>query len=175
MPALEAGNVTVEVSNNGVDFTSGNVQIEVVEDLAVSAALPSYGSVSGGSRVTVVGTGFSPVSSLACSFDGVRASATFVSARQAVCTCPPHAQGDVDVRVTADGATFSTAAAVFEYRHGLDSAVAAVSPSRGAVSGGTSVSVTGSGFGSDELQCVIGGVHAAAASWRSSTLVVCVS
>ena len=55
--AVAAGYVSVEVSTNGLDFTSDGVQYESVWSV-VSGLAPWSGPVAGGTLVTVSGAGF---------------------------------------------------------------------------------------------------------------------
>ena len=68
----------------------------------VTSLTPSSGRISGGTSVTITGTGFTDVS--AVTFDGT-AAATFTvhSPTQITAFTPAHAQGTADVSVTAHG------------------------------------------------------------------------
>ena len=57
-PSSSVGNITLEVSNNGVDFGSAFVLFQYLSDMYVSAVIPSSDTMWGGSKVTVVGQGF---------------------------------------------------------------------------------------------------------------------
>jgi large repetitive protein len=112
--------------------------------LAVTGISPSSGPVSGGTSVTVIGSGFTGAT--AVTFGGSAAFApTAFSDNQLVVTAPPHSAGPVDVRVWAGGASsLPTAADVYVYVG--RPVVTAVSPTGGSTSGGTVVTVSGSGF-----------------------------
>ena len=112
--------------------------------LSVTGISPSSGPVSGGTAVTVTGSGFTGTS--AVTFGGTAAAApTVLSDSLLVVTAPAHAAGSVDVRVWAGGAgSLPTTADVFVYVG--TPVVSALSPSSGSESGGTVVTVSGSGF-----------------------------
>jgi len=58
-PASNAsGPVTLEVSNNNVDFSSSGLTYTYRMNATVVSVLPTHGPVGGGSNVTVFGTNF---------------------------------------------------------------------------------------------------------------------
>ncbi|XP_040289774.1 fibrocystin-L-like [Bufo bufo] len=63
LPALPPGtyNIMVQVGNDGFAITSMNDGASVVYILEVNSISPQYGSLYGGTRVTLTGSGFSPV------------------------------------------------------------------------------------------------------------------
>lgn len=71
-----------------------------LEGLSMTGASPAVGPATGGTQVTITGTGFEP--GMRVMFDGVDALATeFVSSTTLVATSPPHAPGTVWVGVLA--------------------------------------------------------------------------
>jgi hypothetical protein len=108
---------------------------------AVAKVAPVKGPASGGTVVKITGTGYARVSSV--HFGAQSASFTVDSSSKITATAPPHATGTVDVTVTnAAGTSVLSTADRFKYTP----SVASVTPSSGAAAGGTSVTVTGSGF-----------------------------
>lgn len=111
----------------------------------VVAVTPNFGPVAGGTSVSLAGTGLATTTSV--SFGGVEA-ATFAAPSDTMLTVvtPPAAQpGLVDVVVTTPSGT-SALVAAFDYLPAVSFVVDAVAPSVGDVSGGTPVTVTGSGW-----------------------------
>jgi IPT/TIG domain len=108
----------------------------------VSGLTPASGPQQGGTAVHVRGSGFEP--SAQVSFGGQQAVfITYVSSEELVAVTPPGT-GAVDVTATTAGGTSSTGAAdQFTFQA---PAITAISPSSGRASGGTIVTVTGSGF-----------------------------
>jgi hypothetical protein len=53
-PASNPGNVSIEVSNNGLDFTHSGLRFSIKKPMALSL-VPSRGPILGGCWVTVVG------------------------------------------------------------------------------------------------------------------------
>jgi len=110
----------------------------------VSSVSPATGSTAGGAAVTVSGTGFTAGATV--TFGGVSAtnisvnSGTSISART-----PAHAAGAVDVVVTNTDGQSGTLSAGFTYTNPPPT-LTAISPGSGTTNGGTSVTLTGSGF-----------------------------
>jgi hypothetical protein len=91
--------------------------------------------------VKITGSGFTGAS--AVHFGTQSASFTVVSSTKITATAPAQAVGTVDVTVTnAAGTSAISTADHFKYAPG----VTAVTPNKGTTAGGTSVTVTGSGF-----------------------------
>ncbi len=66
-------------------------------ELAIDAITPATGGFSGGTRVEISGTGFSD--SCRVTFDGIAATPNPFTGGKLVVLTPPHAPGNVDVRV----------------------------------------------------------------------------
>ena len=144
-------------------------------------AEPSLGPVSGGTRVMLTGAALDVGGAgIECIFGSARVAAVPGKGKALVCTAPRSASpGVVEMRLAdASSGTRIGKAAQFEYH--VTPRVDGVRPSRGALTGGTAVSVTGSGFRDDDgLRCRFGetGVVSAGAGarWVSSTVVMCVA
>jgi hypothetical protein len=89
----------------------------------VSALSPASGPVSGGTPVTITGTGLASVSSV--KFDGVEAQRVEPDGEnpdgKLVAVSPPHAAGAVDLTITADGGS-SAAVPAARFTYGQDPA-----------------------------------------------------
>ena len=104
---------------------------------------PSSGPTAGGTVVTVFGSGFSGVTSV--TFGGTLVSPSNVSNGSLTVVAPAHAIGVVDIRVaTPAGTSPNTSADNYTYANGP--VVTSVSPSSGLTAGGTTVTISGSGF-----------------------------
>lgn len=111
--------------------------------LTVKKVSPKKGPASGGSAVTITGSGFVGVKSVR--FGGVQASAVKVESESSLtAVAPPHTTGTVDVVVTTLGGT-SPVSTKDQYTYGLPT-ITSISPSGGPRAGGNSVSIWGSGF-----------------------------
>jgi large repetitive protein len=126
-----------------VDGVSSGPSVQVATVIPViTSTIPSSGPVSGGTSVTITGAGFTGATSVKF---GANNATTFTvnSATQITAMAPPGG-GLVDITVTVGGSTSATSSAdQFTY---FGAAVTGVSPNIGFTSGGTSVTITGSGF-----------------------------
>ena len=128
----------------GVTAVTTADQFTYVSPPTVTALSPSSGAAGGGTVVTITGTNLS--SATAVSFGATAATTyTVVSATSITAISPPGAVGTVDVRVTTPGGVSAlTAADQFTYLPAPT--VTAIAPNAGPAIGGTSVTITGTGF-----------------------------
>jgi|GEM_PF-710395 len=148
-PAKAAGTYDITVTtNNGTSSTSSADQFTYVSTPApaVTSLSPSTGTTAGGTSVVITGTNFSGAT--AVSF-GSYAATTFSvnSSTQITATAPPQAAGVVDVLVTTpSGISAAVSGDHFTYTAAGLPAITSLSPTSGSTAGGTSVTITGSGF-----------------------------
>jgi hypothetical protein len=145
-PALAAGTYDVTVTTPyGTSATSPADRFTGLAVPTVTSINPTSGPAAGGTSVTITGTNFTGL--LAVSFGGLSAAALTVnSATQVTATAPAAAPGTVDVTVTTAAGTSATSAAdQFSYPVPAPT-VTAISPASGPPAGGTTVTLTGSGF-----------------------------
>jgi plastocyanin len=110
----------------------------------IASVNPNSGSTSGGTQVTITGTNFT--SGAGVTFGGNAATAVNVSSSTTiVATTPAHAAGAVDVKVTNADAQSATLTNGFTYAVPAPS-ITSISPSTGSTAGGTTITITGSGF-----------------------------
>ena len=138
-----AGHVALEVSGNGLDFTSSGVQYEFVSVL-VSEVLPWTGPELGGTVVTLAGTGMVDAG-LRCRFGSLElVSASVSSGSEVRCVSPMSVQtGWLGVELVSDGESLRSGGSFFVHSRLW---VSAVLPVVGPVSGGTRLTVLGSHF-----------------------------
>jgi plastocyanin len=113
----------------------------------VSGVSPGLGATSGGLGVTITGSGFAAGAGV--SIGGVAATGVSVaSATSITATTPAHGAGTADIVVTNPDGQSGRLTGGFNYQIPASPppAVTAVGPSSGPVAGGTSVTITGSGF-----------------------------
>ena len=114
----------------------------------VTDVSPKSGPVTGGTKVTMTGTGFTGATGV--NFGPVAGQNLAVASdTQLTVTSPPAtASGPVDVTVTTPAGTSTTSSADhFTYNSAAAApTVTAINPDRGPVAGGTNVTVTGTGF-----------------------------
>ena len=177
MPVKEAGWVSVSISNNGID-RGVVVPYEYHVRSRLTSVSPRMGTRAGGTQVTFRGSGFvGQSSSVGCIFGAIEVSPLSVDETEVVCVSPKaESTGSVQTWITGVPEAGATSD-ILAYDYLETTSVMTVVPCRGALSGGTYVSVTGSGFVSGSLQCRFGTstVSGSEARYVSSTQVVCVS
>ncbi|GAA2744146.1 hypothetical protein GCM10009868_20680 [Terrabacter aerolatus] len=161
-PARPVGTVNLRVTTpGGVSpvVEAGQFTYQAVP--TVSSVSPALAPTKGGDAITLTGTAYDRVSSV--TFGGVAATGvTRLSATQLRVTLPPHAEGDVDVRVVTPGGT-SPVVTGSRFTYQNPPVVTSVSPASGPLAGGTVVTLRGTSF-TDVSAVQIGNV--AATSWK---------
>ena len=144
-PAGSAGTVDITVTTPG--GTSGTSSADYYTYAAVpivTGISPASGPVAGGTSVTITGTGFTGTT--AVKFGSTAASSyTVNNATSIIATSPAGSAGTVDITVTTPGGTSGTSSADY-YTYAAVPTVTGISPAAGATGGGTSVTITGTGF-----------------------------
>jgi hypothetical protein len=168
-PAQAAGTVDVTVTTPyGTSATSGadRFTYSTVAVPSVTGISPTAGPLAGGSVVTVTGSAFTGAT--AVSF-GSSAAASFavVSDTQIVAASPTAISGTVHVTVTTLAGTSSTSSANQFTFSASAPTVTGLSPTSGPPAGGTSVTITGTGF--TGATAVTFGTAAASFTVNSST------
>lgn len=133
----------------------------------VASVVANSGTSLGGTTVTINGTNF--VAGATASFGGTTAtSTTFVGPTQLTAVTPAHAAGAVAVAVQNPDTQSSTLGGAYTYVAAPPPTITSVSPSSGTTGGGTSVTLTGTGFASGAT-VTLGGTNAAAVQFVSAT------
>ena len=148
---LAAGAITIGAgaSLDGGALSEGLVTladntITATDPLAVTSLSPNTGPTSGGTTVTITGTGFTGAT--AVTFAGVPASSFTVNSDTSITAVSPASSGSPNVAVTtAGGTSASVAGDVFTFVV-VPAAITSLSPNSGPASGGTTVTITGTGF-----------------------------
>jgi hypothetical protein len=138
-----AGAVTVKVTNSDSQFGSvaGAYTYRVAP--TVTSVSPNSGVLAGGGVVTVTGTGF--YTGAIVDFGGSACGGvTVVSTTSITCTLAAHAAGAVTATVTNSDTQFGSVASAYTYQ--AAPTVTSVSVVSGFASGGTGVTITGTGF-----------------------------
>lgn len=131
---------------------------------------PTSGSILGGTLVTITGAGFDNRTII--TFDGIPATKiTVVSSTTVTCLTPPHPVATVDVAIVngniiTGGFTYTTFAG-YTFPH-----ITSISPAIGPVTGGTSVTITGTNFTSG-MMILFDGFPATDIIFVSSTTYTC--
>lgn len=139
-----AGTVDVNVTTpGGVSASSSASKFTYAGLPAVTAISPTTGPTAGGTSVVITGTGFSNV--FGVSFGGTAATGFTVNSTTQITATSPAGTGAVDVRVTTAGGT-SAIIAADQFTYAGTPTVTSVTPNNGLTTGGTSVTITGTGF-----------------------------
>ncbi|WP_350347468.1 IPT/TIG domain-containing protein [Agromyces sp. G08B096] len=148
-PPHAAGEVDVTVTTPG--GTSGPLPFTYVPPPAITALEPDEGTTLGGTAVTVTGTDL--VGATTLTVDGVPVPFVFLTDTTLQFTTPPHAAGPVPVVVS--GPFGASGPLTFTYIPPV--VLTALSPDHGPETGGTPVTVTGTGL-STTTEVTIDGV-----------------
>src|SRR5205814_1692952 len=153
---------STSASNSGSGSTS---------PVAISSVSPSSVPTAGGSVVTMTGSNFKSGASV--NFGGTNSTAvTFISAGQLNAMAPAHAVGTVNATVTNLDGTSATLSGALTYS--AAPTVSSMSPNSGPTTGGTAVSIFGTGFQSGAV-VTFGAVLATSVSVISSTQIQAVT
>jgi len=165
-PFAPAGVVDVSVTRDGTTLTLAQAYTyETV--VRVTGVTPSGGPAAGGTNLTITGASFAAN----CTFQlgGIALVATVVDPVTVTAAAPAGSPGVVDLTVQCPGAGSATFKDAFTYAGALS--VMSVEPIRGAIAGGTFVTVRGTGFSSRTgLQVNFGDTSGSAVDVRSDSL-----
>jgi hypothetical protein len=166
--ALGTSTVTVTAAAASVTHTTAFSLTVTGPPPTVTSVTPASGPTSGGTTLTITGTGF--VTGATVSVGGSAATGvTVVDSTTLTATTPAHAAGAVSLAVTIPGGQSATMAAAFTYV-GPAPAVTSVTPASGSTGGGTGVTITGSNFASGAT-VTIGGAAATAVTVVNGTTI----
>ena len=150
----------------GRDAPAGDTS-KSVNAMSLTAVSPSTGPQTGGTTVTLTGTGF--VNGMTVTFDTTdAASVTVQNSTTATAVSPSHATGPVAIAISSTGASASMASA-FTYTAAFG--VTGISPSSGPTAGGVTAIISGSGFQAGAT-VTFGGVPATIVNTAATQLTV---
>ena len=101
------GLVSIDVTNNALDFSVTSVFFAYRLPESVSFIVPPLGPTLGGTNISVYGRNFVNSDSLACKFGNIIAKANFVNETCIICFSPSLAEGIWIVEVSNNLADFS--------------------------------------------------------------------
>lgn len=144
-PAHAAGTVDILVTTPaGTSANTAADNFTYTGGPTVTAVNPKAGPITGGTAVTITGSGFTGAT--AVTFGGTAATTFTVTNDTTIsATSPAHAAGTVDVRVTTPAGTSANTAAD-DFVYGGGPIITSISPTTGPAAGGTTVTITGTGF-----------------------------
>jgi len=156
-PGHDAGAVAVDINAPGGPVSTTYTYVGP----RITGVSPSSGPIAGGQTVTITGTGFIN-GSTTVSIGGTPIGGLTVTATTITFTSPAHAATlpvDVVVTVGANSATFTGG-----YRWLDTSTVTGILPNRGPMSGGQTVTITGTNLSSAGTTVLINGLAAGSIS-----------
>ncbi|WP_218022503.1 IPT/TIG domain-containing protein, partial [Nocardia amamiensis] len=137
-PAGSAG--TVQVTVTGFQGTSNGVSYTYIAVPSLSSISPNKGPTSGGTTVTLTGTGFTGAT--AVNFGSTPATSFTVNSDTQITATSPAGTGIVSVTVTGPTGTSNP----LSYSYVVVPTITSISPTVGPIAGGNSVTITGTGF-----------------------------
>lgn len=158
IPAYVNGSLNADVVvDNGVAsaaLVGGFTYVAIAPTLI--SVLPNTGDPSGGTTITLTGTGFSPGTTV--TIGGIPATnVNILNSTSLTAVTPAHASGLVDVQVN-NGVSSVTLSNAFNYVVG-SLTLSGISPGTGSVAGGTSITLTGTNL-SAVIGVLVGGIPA---------------
>jgi len=159
--ALSAGSYRMVVPHDGVKSPLSNP--------AIFSVTPSRLPLSGGS-ISIAGEQFSPEASV--TIDGSATTVSFADEATVLTEAPAHAAGVVGLAVANPDGQYAVLEGGIEYV--AAPAVGSITPTSGSLSGGTSVSVSGSALTPD-TEVRFGGVLADSVTYGDSTSLTAVA
>ncbi|CAM9663691.1 unnamed protein product, partial [Hapterophycus canaliculatus] len=173
---VNAGEVQVSISANGVDVDRGSDAVFTFTRLSLSSIDPSWGFREDQTVIILHGSGYANTSEIACSFgrNGGRSVATFKSTEMLSCAVPRGtAEGDYEVELTSSGRRVTSGGPTFSVEK--KPTILSMFPTSGPSWGGEAIHVKGFNFKhTAELGCLFGST-AGNASWESSISLWCLS
>ncbi|WP_396290266.1 choice-of-anchor G family protein [Curtobacterium sp. KT1] len=158
-PAHDVGTVDVTVTtpagtSDPLDFTYTAAPAAVP---TLTALDPDNGPVGGGTLVTVTGTGFTDDATVSVDgSDPIDPESISDDGTELTFTTPAHVAGPVDVTVTTDAGTSDPLTYTYNPAPAGAPTLTALDPDNGPVTGGTVVTVSGTGFTDDATVSVDG-------------------
>ncbi len=172
--------VKILLSSNGIDWSYSEAYFTYESSPTITHISPAIGLASGGTVVSLIGSGFRDSVDLSCQFGGISSTGiTFLREESILAIAPPHLQGTVDIYCSNTGGagddngnriTWSTSA---KFEFVSDPSLLDVFPKNVLTWGGTPLWLVGANFlKSTELACKVGGV-AVQAFFVSSEVISC--
>ena len=165
------GNVDIVVtSTNGEVVTlTGNYGYTYSPPPTLTSISPTNGKIAGGNLMTLTGTGF--LGGASATVGGTTCTnPNLVSSTTMTCTIPTHLANTYDVQIMNTDSQSATLANAYTYN--AQPVISSVTPNNGVLAGGTTITITGSGFMSGAT-ATIGGTTCTSLFVVSSTSITC--
>ena len=151
LAGLQVGNHSVKVNVKGdkgnAVFQSSGLQV-ITSKAALTAIVPTTGSVNGGLFLTLNGNGFGTMDSTSVTIGKVPCEITDIITSVIRCKTGSQAEGSYSVLLVSDGESFPTT--TFTMNSASTPVVNSVTPTKGKA--GESITIQGSGFTTDPSQ-----------------------
>ena len=177
--ARAPGNASIEVTANNYDYSRSGLRFQFHADPVVSALLPSYGPVAGGTVVAVSGAHFlardAALGALLCRFGEAVSPARLVSSQLIECPSSVHAAGGAAFALSLNGGADFVQQPQVNFTF-LPVAMHSIQPLVGPERGGTALTIDGFGFSAaTPFLCRFAGAVLAPALILSPSRVRCVT
>jgi hypothetical protein len=137
----------------------------------ITTVYPEVGTPTGNTAITITGSNFNTGAIL--KIDGsVCSNAVLVNSTTMTCTTSAHAAGSVNVSITNTDTGVGTLTNGFTFQN--SPTITSVTPPAGSLSGGTTLTINGTGF-SAGATVVVGGVNCGSVTKVSSAQITCVT
>ena len=170
---LWAGDIEVEITINGQDYTRSRQVFSYHEPLFISSIWPPSGYST--TRESVVNVfGIFPISSnLVCKFGNKVVIATLLNKHELFCTPPPNLPGNASLQIMPEGGFETSNSVRFDYLK--EPSIISFRPTTGSIQGGSIVYVWVSNVKSNlDIICKFGNITSKAA-FIEIDVIVCVS
>ena len=172
----------VDAQSNTIDTTLPALNLAVNKAIVIASATPEVDSISplggpntGGTLVTINGSNFNlALTSSDVQLGGSNCTISSVSQSQIICTTTAHANGFTDVVVTNPDTQSGTLPNGFLYSDPIT--IDSISQTSGSITGGDTITVTGTGFDFPDVGLTsvnIGGASCSSVSVTSPTNLSC--
>ena len=166
----------VKLSVNGVVQTDCGVRLSLYNPIENVDFTPTVGVTTGGTVVSIytVSNAFPSSAKVVCSFgnNGTVLALKFTGSK-ITCKSPPHTVSDVALGVSIN--TYDFHYSKFAYSFVVENSITYVEPSSGSSTGGTTLSIYGTGFQNrSSLSCRFGNTIVEA-TYMSSTSIYCIT
>eukprot|EP00961_Rhodomonas_salina_P230284 3112213-Rhodomonas_salina.1 len=171
--SLMEGNATIEVSLNAIEYSAQGFQVRLVSSPGnVLSVIPSFGSVGGGTSVSVVVSGMESARFDRCIFGDAQVFAVSSSSHGVTCRTPAQKSGTVQMQLCSP--TVCIEAPSFEFVN--MPSVLKIEPSSGPIGGGVTSKVFNSSISSSTVAfCKYGNTSVLARRTGDSSVLLCSS
>ncbi|XP_052805044.1 fibrocystin-L-like isoform X2 [Mya arenaria] len=141
----QTGDVPVSVFVENLGASNTDVMFEY--QLSLDSILPTTGGIAGGQFLVLSGTGFTE--DAVVTLCGQECQHVSSNTSQYTCRTPANSAQICDVSIAVNGLS-KTLSNEYTYDASLTPSVSGVTPRRGGTGGGTTITITGSGFGTTQ-------------------------